>query len=254
MSPPNLARSALLAFAVTAPSCAAPSAEDAPAAPRLWGRGHPARRPPRRPVRRHAHPHDVLARRLHGHRAHHPPNDAYRFAQGEAIPHPSGESIRLSGCAARFPRGDRPCGVPGRAGGVDRPLESHLWTSPDRGSVRRPGRRQTGHGPGRAGPVAGNWPARGDSINGPEVRGSAWQRIIEAAERHNDPGRFTALIGYEYTMGVSSRHLHRNVIFRGSEAPALPFSSLDGDPEDPLDLARRSARGGGSRRWPCRTT
>ena len=72
----------------------------------------------------------------------------------------------------------------------------------------------------------------GDPINGPEVRASAWQRVIEAAERHNDPGRFTALIGYEYTMGVGGRHVHRNVIFRGSEAPELPFSSLDGDPED----------------------
>ena len=64
------------------------------------------------------------------------------------------------------------------------------------------------------------------------MRASAWRRTVEAAERHNDPGRFTALVGYEYTMGVGGRHVHRNVIFRGSEAPELPFSSLDGDPED----------------------
>ena len=64
------------------------------------------------------------------------------------------------------------------------------------------------------------------------MRASAWQRIIESAERHNDPGRFTALIGYEYTRGVGGRHVHRNVIFRGGQAPELPFSSLDGDPED----------------------
>ena len=61
---------------------------------------------------------------------------------------------------------------------------------------------------------------------------TAWRSIQAAAERHNDPGTFTTFIGYEYT---SSRNgnLHRNVFYRGSEAPPLPFSRLDSlNPED----------------------
>ena len=66
---------------------------------------------------------------------------------------------------------------------------------------------------------------------------SAWSAIIESAERNNAPGEFTAFIGYEYTpSGPEFENLHRNVIFRGSEAPEIPFSRLDStNPEDAWD-------------------
>ena len=63
---------------------------------------------------------------------------------------------------------------------------------------------------------------------------SAWDDIKAAANRHNDPGRFTAFLGYEYTSsGDAFENLHRNVIFKGDTAPDLPFSRLDSrNPEE----------------------
>jgi hypothetical protein len=63
-----------------------------------------------------------------------------------------------------------------------------------------------------------------------------WQRMTEAAEKHYNPGTFTALIGYEWTSSPAGNNLHRNVIFRDGKDRAdqvVPFSAYDSmDPED----------------------
>ena len=67
----------------------------------------------------------------------------------------------------------------------------------------------------------------------PSATVSAWQETIRSAERHNEPGKFTSFIGYEFTAMPGVRNLHRNVIFAGSKAPPLPFSALDSqNPEE----------------------
>jgi hypothetical protein len=63
-----------------------------------------------------------------------------------------------------------------------------------------------------------------------------WERLTASAEKFNEPGKFTALIGYEWTSGPNGNNLHRNVIFRDDKAEAdqiIPLSNYDtSDPED----------------------
>ncbi len=57
---------------------------------------------------------------------------------------------------------------------------------------------------------------------------STWQRVQAVANAHNQPGRFTALIGYEFSSLLTELGmLHRNVIFRGAEVTPHAISSLD---------------------------
>jgi hypothetical protein len=69
-----------------------------------------------------------------------------------------------------------------------------------------------------------------------ELVRTAWERLTEAAEQFNEPGRFTALIGYEWTSSPDGNNLHRNVIFRDGKDKAdriIPMSNYDSqDPED----------------------
>lgn len=75
----------------------------------------------------------------------------------------------------------------------------------------------------------------GEDRPDPAVNLAAWQMTIDAAQRHNEPGVFTAFIGYEWSAfaGSPAVHIHRNVIYRSENVSELPFSYLDSArPED----------------------
>jgi len=89
---------------------------------------------------------------------------------------------------------------------------------------------------------------------GSKIYASVWEKVVDAAETYNDPGAFTALIGFEWTSLVKGNNLHRNVIFRDGADKAgqtVPYTTQAPiGSTDPLDLYKwmenYEAQSGGS--------
>ena len=75
---------------------------------------------------------------------------------------------------------------------------------------------------------------------GSKLYKNLWEKVIDDAEAFNDPGRFTALIGFEWTSLIKGNNMHRVVIMRDGAVRArqvVPFTMTapQGSP-DPRDL------------------
>ena len=79
-------------------------------------------------------------------------------------------------------------------------------------------------------------PIKDPKVVGPIMK-TVWQEYLDTAEKFNDPGRFTAMIGYEWTSVPGGNNLHRNILFRDNKDKAsqvMPFSAWQS--EDPEKL------------------
>jgi len=166
------------------------------------------------------------------------PDDAYRFAKGEVVTSSHGVRARLGRPLDFLVVADHAENLGLTiAIGEDSPiLKSSEW---GRGLIETYG---DGGAEGQAKAYlywaqAFSFSDEEDPLAGTGLDRTMWARMTEAAERHNNPGAFTALIGYEWTAGPQGNNLHRNIIFRDGKEKAdqvVPFGSYDS--EDPEDL------------------
>ena len=163
------------------------------------------------------------------------PDDAYRFARGESILHPAGFEMTLPAALdflAVTDHGMYLGMLPAMADPASDVADHELSVA-----VReiRTARERSQFYARKMVP----WllSAQDDDLYDSAVSASAWAQIIASAERYNAPGEFTTFIGYEYTStDPGRRSLHRNIIYRGSDAPDAPFTALDSrNPEDLWD-------------------
>jgi Protein of unknown function (DUF3604) len=157
------------------------------------------------------------------------PQDAYRFAKGEEVTASSGQRVKLSRPLDFMVVADHSDNMgffPDLLAGNPKVLEDPT------------GRRwydmiQSGKGADAAIEIIiafsqGKFPQKLMYLPGTSAYRSAWQATIKAADEANEPGRFTAFIGYEWTSNTGGNNLHRNVIFRENGAKASlvePFTT-----------------------------
>ena len=165
------------------------------------------------------------------------PDDAYEFAKGAAIEHVSGFKMQMKKPLDFLAVSDHAfyLGMMRALADESGPHSNHRLSDAVRGATSPEG--ATAGFAAVLGHMAGLQPGEEDDLDNRDVARSAWQEIIESAQRHNDPGKFTTFVGYEYTTsGPELQNLHRNVIFRNDNVPVQPFARLDSlDAEDLWD-------------------
>jgi hypothetical protein len=161
------------------------------------------------------------------------PDEAYRWAKGEAIPGGGGGSdLKILRPLDWYSVGDHAEYL----GAV------RLMADPDSPVSKHP----------LAGAVGGDDPEasfaayteildgisnrRNDPILGdPELLANVWEQIIDIADEHYEPGAFTTFAGFEWTSNPGWRNLHRVVIFRDTENISdHAFSAIESDREEDL--------------------
>jgi hypothetical protein len=169
------------------------------------------------------------------------PRDAYRFARGEEVTSSSGQPVKLS----------RPLDFLVVADHSDNMgFFPDLFAGKPEVLADPTGRKwydmiQSGKGNDAAIEIIvafshATFPKALMYFPGTRAYKGAWQETIAAAEHYNEPGRFTAFIGYEWTSNTGGNNLHRNVIFRdnGDKASLVePFTVYPPYGSDnPVDL------------------
>ena len=171
------------------------------------------------------------------------PDDAYRFAKGESIKNPAGFDMQLREPLDFYGVTDHGMfmGVAAEAGDTNSEFSRYPFTevlhdlnAPDNMGRMSTLDRMRSFGFGRTLALA---VVEGElNIAEPlAITRTAWADTIRAADMHNDPGRFTTFVAYEYTTTSDDNgSLHRNVVFKDSDRlPKVPFSRMHSrDPED----------------------
>ena len=158
------------------------------------------------------------------------PRDAYRFASGEEVMASSGQPAKLSRPLDFLVVADHSDNMgffPDLLAGKPELLADptgRKWY--DRSSRAKELKRRSKLSCQFS---QGNFPQGPHVFSRHPAYRSAWQENIAAAEQYNEPGRFTAFIGYEWTSNTGGNNLHRNVIFRdnGDKASQVePFTTM----------------------------
>jgi hypothetical protein len=200
---------------------------------------------PERPLWGDSHLHTSLSMDagLFGNRL--PPVEAYRFARGEEVVSSTGQAVRLSRPLDWLVIADHSDGM-GFVGDI-------AAGKPQLMAYEQAARWNKGMAEGGDAGVK----AALDLIQtfsqdkmdpemfalyspGSKIYKNLWEKVIDDAEAFNDPGRFTAFIGFEWTSLIKGNNMHRIVMMRDSATRArqvVPFTMTapQGSP-DPRDL------------------
>jgi hypothetical protein len=157
------------------------------------------------------------------------PDESYKFAKGQQLLSPIGEPMQLAvpldfaavtdhaeGYGLLKECNSAKLGKPMRAlcQQIEQPNINLFMKLRDAGTQRPPAQLIT------------RSPA--EEAQAVQFAEQTWAEIVAVANAHNEPGRFTAFAGFEYSPPLPNRgKIHRNVIFRSDHVPNKAVSAYD---------------------------
>lgn len=161
------------------------------------------------------------------------PEEAYRFARGEEVTSNHGLPVQLKRPLDFLVIADHAenLGLAPLIAKSDPTVLNNKWGKKVHDLVKS----------GKATAAFNEWIAAMQALDDPfagdtKMAKTAWDELTTAAEKYNQPGLFTAIIGFEWTSGPNGDNLHRNILFRGNKEKAdqiIPLSYYDtADPEE----------------------
>lgn len=156
------------------------------------------------------------------------PDDAYRFALGQAIPLPPFDD---EGNSNRYLTIDRPLDFAAVTDHAEDLADVRLcsdasWGESGSMSCGLDGMLKTFYDLA-ASKFRGEASCLADQGVCVEAKKSVWQDTIQSAEAYNSPCEFTTFIGYEWSATQNGANMHRNVIFRNDQVVSTPISAKD---------------------------
>ena len=161
------------------------------------------------------------------------PDEALRYAKGEEITSSSGQQVRLSRPYDWMVVADHSDGLGVMAGVLAG--DPALMTDP---TLKSWNKGMIAGGDAASAVVMEMITLQGlgelpEAVTDNDVQFDMWRRMTEIVEGHDEPGDFSAMIGYEWTSNFGGgNNLHRNVIYRGGKAEAdrvRPLTTFDTD-------------------------
>jgi hypothetical protein len=171
------------------------------------------------------------------------PPDAYRFAKGEEVVSSTGQPVRLSRPLDFLVVADHSDNMgffPKLQAGAPYVMadeKGRRWHE----LIKAGGQEGVKAAAEIIGAFSqGKFPKTLESLPGTSIYRSTWDDTINAAEEANDPGHFTAFIGYEWTSLVKGNNLHRVVMYRDNADRARLMEPYTASPPigstNPVDL------------------
>ena len=176
------------------------------------------------------------------------PDVAYRFARGEAVKLPDGQSLRIDRPLDFLVIADHSDGL-GSLNAMTAVGGPNFLQSPvGKQWYQRLQDTMSQNGVETGGELYRPFKALGlyddavekygdDYYSSDRFRKTIWDDVIDLAEQYNAPGKFTAFIGFEWTSGTVGTMLHRVLVFRDGANKAsqvLPFTIAQGDTPESL--------------------